>query len=86
MTDTETKQQRMYIRSDSPSKQKLEREAAPYGQKSLSEATDEEIREYESLTLTEAAWDVFLDALENPPKPNAKFRHAFAEHKKHVQS
>lgn len=30
-------------------------------------------------------WDVFMDTLENPPKPNAKLKQAFAEHKKRVQ-
>ncbi len=93
MANTETiKQQRMHIRLDSLSKQKLER-AAAYVHKSLSEfvlgqalhAADEVIHAHETLTLTRADWDVFLDALENPPKPNAKLKHAFAEHKKRVQ-
>ncbi len=86
------KQERMHIRLDSLSKQKLER-AATYAHKSLSEfvlgqalhAADEVIHEHETLTLNEADWEVFLDALENPPKPNTKFKQAFAEHKKRVQ-
>ncbi len=93
MTNAESiKQQRMHIRLDSPSKQKLER-AAAYVHKSLSEfvlgqalhAADEVIHEHEALTLNQADWDVFLDALENPPKPSAKLKHAFAEHKKRVK-
>lgn len=93
MASAETvKQQRMHIRLDSLSKQKLER-AAAYVHKSLSEfvlgqalhAADEVINEYETLTLDLVDWDVFLDALENPPKPSAKLKHAFAEHKKRVQ-
>ncbi len=93
MPNTETiKQKRMHIRLDYPSKRKLE-QAAAYVHKSLSEfvlgqalrAADETIQEHETLTLTQADWDVFLDALENPPKPSAKLRHAFAEHKKRVQ-
>jgi uncharacterized protein (DUF1778 family) len=93
MTNAETiKQQRMHIRLDSLSKQKLER-AAAYVHKSLSEfvlgqalhAADEVIYEHETLTLTQADWDVFLDALETPPKPSAKLKRAFAEHKKRVQ-
>ena len=87
-----TKQQRMNIRLDSLSKQKLER-AAAYTHKSLSEfvlgqalhAADEVIQEHEILTLTQADWGVFLDALENPPRPGDKLKHAFAEHKKRVQ-
>lgn len=86
------KQERMHIRLDTVSKQKLER-AAAYAQKSLSEfvlgqalhAADEVIYEHETLTLNQTDWEIFLDALENPPKPNAKLRHAFAEYKKRVQ-
>ena len=93
MADTETvKQERMHIRLDALSKQKLER-AAAYAHKSLSEfvlgqalhAADEVIQEHETLTLTEADWELFLDALDNPPKRNAKLKRAFAEHKKRVQ-
>ncbi len=93
MSNTETaKQQRMHIRLDSLSKVKLER-AAAYSHKSLSEfvlgralqAADEVIQEHETLTLTQTDWDVFLEALENPPKPSAKLKRAFAEHKKHVK-
>ena len=93
MANAETvKQERMHIRLDTLSKQKLER-AAAYAHKSLSEfvlgqalhAADEVIHEHETLTLNEADWEVFLDALENPPKPSAKLKKAFAEHKKHVQ-
>lgn len=91
ITDT-TKQERMHIRLDTRTKQKLER-AAAYAHKSLSEfvlgralhAADEVIQEHETLSLDEADWGVFLDALDNPPKPNAKLRKAFAEHKKRVQ-
>ena len=86
------KQERMHIRLDSLSKQKLER-AATYAHKSLSEfvlgralhAADEVIHEHETLTLNEADWEVFMDALENPPKPNTKLKQAFAEHKKRVR-
>jgi uncharacterized protein (DUF1778 family) len=93
MTDSESiKQQRMHIRLDALSKQKLER-AAAYTHKSLSEfvlgqalhAADEVIQEHETLSLTQTDWEVFLDALENPPKPNAKLKRALAEHKKRVQ-
>jgi uncharacterized protein (DUF1778 family) len=86
------KQERMHIRLDTLSKQKLER-AAAYVHKSLSEfvlgqalhAADEVIQEHETLILDEADWGVFLDALENPPKPNTKLKKAFSEHKKHVR-
>ena len=93
MANNETaKQERMHIRLDAPSKQKLER-AAAYAHKSLSEfvlgqalhAADEVIQEHETILLDEADWGVFLDVLDNPPKPNEKVRKAFAEHKKLVQ-
>jgi len=52
--------------------------AAACAPKSLSEfvtgqalhAADEVIHERETLMLDEADWGVFLNALENPPKPN----------------
>ncbi|MDT8321736.1 MAG: DUF1778 domain-containing protein [Xanthomonadales bacterium] len=93
MANAETlKQERMHIRVDALSKQKLER-AATYAHKSLSEfvlsqalhAADEVIQQHETLTLNEADWEVFLDALETPPNPNAKLKRAFAEHKKRVR-
>ena len=92
MANTDTvKQERMHIRLDTLSKQKLER-AAAYTHKSLSEfvlgqalnAADEVIHEHEALTLNQVDWEVFLDALENPPQPSAKLKQAFAEHKKRV--
>ena len=90
-TDT-VKQERMHIRVDAAAKQKLER-AAAYANRSLSDfvlsraldAADELIRSHESIRLTEADWMVLLDALENPPEPNARLRQAFADHKTRVQ-
>jgi len=93
MANTETvKQERMHIRLDALSKLKLER-AAAYAHKSLSEfvlgqalnAANEVIHEHETLTLNETDWEIFLDALENPPAPITKLKQAFAEHKKRVQ-
>jgi uncharacterized protein (DUF1778 family) len=93
MADTETtKQERMHIRLDALSKLKLER-ASAYAQKSLSDfvlgqalhAADEVIHEHENLTLDQADWEIFLDALEHPPKANTKLKYAFAEHKKRVR-
>lgn len=90
---TETvKQERMHIRIDALSKQKLEK-AAAYANRSLSEfvlrqalhGADEVIHEHETLTLNEADWELFLNALENPPKPNARLKTAFAAHRKRVR-
>ena len=84
-TDT-TKQERMHIQLDALTKLKLER-AAAYTQKSLPDfvlgqalhAADEVIHEHETVTLNEADWGVFLDALDDPPKPKAKLKQTFAE-------
>ena len=86
------KQQRLHIRLDGDSKQKLEL-AAAYVNRSLSEfvlsraldAADTVILEHETLRLSDADWQVFLDALEHPPEPNARLRQAFTEHSKRVQ-
>jgi len=86
------KQERMHIRLDARSKRKLE-QAAVYAHKSLSEfvlgqaldAADEVIQEHETLTLSRTDWEIFLDALEHPPEPNARLKQAFAEHKRRVK-
>lgn len=86
------KQERLHIRLDGDSKQKLER-AAAYANRSLSEfvlsraldAADAVILEHETLRLSDADWQVFLDALEHPPEPNARLRQAFTEHAKRVR-
>jgi uncharacterized protein (DUF1778 family) len=92
MPTTETiKQERMHIRLDVLSKQKLEK-AASYSNKKLSEfvlsqslaAAETIISEHEQLTLSSDDWSLFLDALENPPSKNAKLKEAFALHKKSV--
>ncbi|MEZ5582857.1 MAG: DUF1778 domain-containing protein [Candidatus Competibacteraceae bacterium] len=93
MANAETiKQERMHIRLDAPSKTSWSRRR-PTRTKSLSEfvldqalhAADEVIHEHETFKLNEADWQVFLDALENPPRPSARLKRAFAKHKQHVQ-
>ena len=92
MSTAETiKQERMHIRLDTESKQKLEK-AASYSHEKLSEfvlsqsltATESVISEHEQITLSQPDWDLFLDALENPPAKNAKLTEALAFHKKSV--
>ncbi len=92
MPTTETiKQERMHIRLDTLSKQKLEK-AASYSHKKLSEfvlsqslaAAESIISQHEQLTLSNKDWDLFLDALENPPAKNSKLNEAIALHKKTV--
>ncbi|SHN91729.1 hypothetical protein BHECKSOX_2121 [Bathymodiolus heckerae thiotrophic gill symbiont] len=92
MPATETiKQERMHIRLDTASKQTLEK-AASYSHKKLSEfvlsqslsAAETIISEHEHITLSQPDWDLFLDALENPPTKNTKLMDALALHKKSV--
>jgi len=92
MPTTETiKQERMHIRLDTMSKQKLEK-AASYSHKKLSEfvlsqslaAAETIISEHEHITLSQPDWDLFLDALENPPEKNEKLTKALVLHKKSV--
>ena len=92
MPTTESiKQERMHIRLDTVSKQKLEK-AASYSHKKLSEfvlsqslaAAENIISEHEHITLSQPDWDLFLDALENPPAKNTKLTEALDLHKKSV--
>jgi uncharacterized protein (DUF1778 family) len=92
MPTTETsKQERMHIRLDAVSKQKLEK-AANYSHKKLSEfvltqslaAAENIINAHEHVTLSQTDWSLFLDALENPPARNAKLKDALALHQQSV--
>ncbi len=47
-------------------------------------AAENIINEYEQTTLSQADWELFLDALENPPTKYAKLKEALALHKKSV--
>jgi uncharacterized protein (DUF1778 family) len=71
------KRDRMHLRLDAKSKRLLER-AASYEETSISDfvlanavrAAERVIQAHERVTLTAADWDVFYDALVNPPEPN----------------
>jgi len=86
------KQERMHIRIDATSKQKLER-AAAYAHKSVAEfvlepalqVADEVINAQESLTMDRADLDIFLAALENPPAANARLKKAMRTHQQLVR-
>ncbi|HKV39717.1 MAG TPA: DUF1778 domain-containing protein [Blastocatellia bacterium] len=81
---TITKSDRMQIRIDDFSKNKIER-AARYAHKSVSDfvisnvvlAAEKVIEEHDRVTLSEPDWDLFYDAVLNPPKPNKTLRAAF---------
>lgn len=87
------KEERLHIRMDASAKRMLEK-AAAYKHKSLSEfvilhaldSAEKIIRDHESQSLSLADWDVFMKALENPPKPLGKLKEAFKLHHKSVAS
>jgi uncharacterized protein (DUF1778 family) len=77
------KHDRMHLRLDAKTKRALER-AAAYTETSVSDfvlsnaadAAARVIRERERATLSPIDWDVFYDALINPPEPNDRLRAA----------
>ncbi|MFZ5790514.1 MAG: DUF1778 domain-containing protein [Pseudomonadota bacterium] len=85
----ETKDERLQVRLDLRAKSMLQR-AAGYRRKTISqfvlstalEEAERVIRENEAVTLTDADWKLFYDALVHPPKPNAALRKAFDRYKK----
>ena len=78
------KQERIQIRLDAQAKNVLQR-AAGYRHKTLSqfvlgtalEEAQRVIEENEFVTLSNADWKVFYDALTNPPAPNVALRKAY---------
>ena len=87
-TAAEAKQERLQIRLDAQAKSILQR-AAGHRHKTLSqfvlgtalEEAEWVIRENEVVTLSGADWQVFYDALTNPPAPNATLRKAYARYR-----
>lgn len=83
------KHERLQIRLDAHTKNVLQR-AAGYRRKALSqfvlgaalEEAERVIQENEVVTLSGADWQVFYDALANPPTPNAALRKASARYRK----
>ncbi len=88
-TAAEAKQERLQIRLDAQAKSILQR-AASHRQKTLSqfvlstalEEAERVIRENEVVTLSGADWNVFYEALTNPPSPNTALRKAYARYRK----
>ncbi len=74
---------RMHLRLDAKTKRKLER-AAAYEETTLSDfvlanavaAAERVIDSHEKITLSAKDWEIFHDALVNPPEPNEKLREA----------
>jgi len=78
------KTDRIQIRVDSRSK-KIIQKAANYSNEALShfvvshtlDAAEKVIEEHEKINFSKTDWNIFFDALDNPPKPNKKLKSAF---------
>ena len=87
MGTTATKSERVSLRIDADGKRTLER-AASYSGSSLSDfvitralaAAHEVIQARERVALSGRDWDAFLEALTNPPAPDAKLERALRRH------
>ena len=87
------KSERLHLRLDPIAKGRIERAAGHCGQ-SLSQfvlsrsidAADQVIRKHETMVLSERDWATFMDAILDPPEPNARLREAMARHRETVRS
>lgn len=84
-----TKAERISIRLDEETKQKIEL-AAAIDHRSITSfiiasavaSADAILKRGEQMVLSEQDWDTFYQALLNPPKPNAALKNAFATYQK----
>jgi uncharacterized protein (DUF1778 family) len=87
----DVKRDRMHLRLDARTKRKLER-AAAYEETSVSDfvlanalaAAERVIESREKITLSAKDWDVFHDALIDPPEPNEKLKEAARRYRERV--
>jgi uncharacterized protein (DUF1778 family) len=87
----EVKRDRMHLRLDAKTKRKLER-AAAYEETSVTDfvlanavaAAERVIASHEKITLSVKDWEVFYDALINPPEPNEKLKEAARRYRERV--
>jgi len=87
----EIKKDRMHLRLDAKAKRTLER-AAAYEETSVTDfvlanavaAAERVINAHEKVTLSAKDWDVFYDALVNPPEPNDKLKEAARRYRARV--
>ncbi|MGH7075884.1 MAG: DUF1778 domain-containing protein [Stellaceae bacterium] len=87
----EVKRDRMHLRLDAKAKRTLER-AAAYEETSVSDfvlanavaAAERVIDSHEKITLSAKDWEVFYDALINPPEPNEKLNEAARRYRERV--
>jgi uncharacterized protein (DUF1778 family) len=87
----EAKRDRMHLRLDAKAKRKLER-AAAYEEMSVSDfvltnavaAAERVIDSHEKITLSARDWDIFYDALINPPEPNERLKAAARRYRQRI--
>lgn len=87
----EVKRERMHLRLDAKTKRKLER-AAAYEETTVSDfvlanavaAAERIIDSHERITLSARDWEVFYDALINPPEPNERLKEAAWRYRERV--
>ena len=87
----EAKRDRMHLRLDVKTKRKLER-AAAYEETSVTDfvlanavaAAERVIGSHEKIVLSAKDWEVFYDALINPPEPNKKLKEAARRYRARV--
>jgi uncharacterized protein (DUF1778 family) len=90
---TLTTSERLNLRLKPAAKRRIE-QAAAFAGKSVSsfivssalETAEQTIREHETMALSRRDAEVFLDAILNPPRSNAKLREAIDEHRRRVVS
>jgi len=88
-TTQDTKSERVQVRIDTDAKRMLKRAAAlantsvsAFVVSSALDAAGRLIQERERLVLSDKDWDLFSEALVNPPGPNEAMRDAFAAHER----
>jgi uncharacterized protein (DUF1778 family) len=87
----EVKRDRMHLRLNARAKNTLER-AAAYQETSVSDfvlenavaAAKRVIESHEKISLSAQDWDVFYEALINPPEPNEKLKEAARRYRERV--
>jgi len=85
------KRDRMHLRLDAKAKRILER-AAAYEGASVSDfvlanavtAAERVIESHEKIVLSATDWDIFFDALIDPPEPNEKLKEAARRYRERV--
>lgn len=85
------KRDRMHLRVDAGTKRKLER-AAAFEETTVSDfvlanavaAAERVIESHEKVVLSAPDWEVFYDALVNPPEPNDALRTAASRYRERV--